>query len=101
MPHSNSYRNTKPHHLYEIVDKEDEDVFKYGISCEPIGEDGLSSRMRKQINFLNRLYEWTRFFGRILLFDISGKKAAREIEIRYIKDYEKQKGRKPKGNVRY
>ncbi len=32
----------KPHHLYEIVDKDGEDTFKYGISCDPIGKDGMS-----------------------------------------------------------
>ena len=90
-----------PNHLYEIIDKEDEDVFKYGISSDPIGEDGLSDRMREQINFLNRLFEWARFFGRILVFDIPGKKEARRFEKKYIKEYEKLHGRKPKGNVRY
>lgn len=50
----------------------------------------MSSRMRKQVSFLNRLYEWARFFGRIIIFDIPGKKAAREIETRYIKDYEEK-----------
>lgn len=101
MAHKNSYQNMRPHHLYEIVDKEDEDTFKYGISCEPIGKDGMSSRMRRQVNFLNRLYEWARFFGRVLLTDIPGKKAAREIETDRIKSYETKNGRKPKGNVRY
>jgi hypothetical protein len=50
---------------------------------------------------LNRIYEWVRFFGRILIKDIPGKKAAREIETKHIKDYELKHGRKPKGNVRY
>ena len=40
MPHRNSNTNMEPHHLYEIIDKVDDDVFKYGISCGPIGEDG-------------------------------------------------------------
>ena len=101
MLHNNSNQNMNPHHLYEIVDKETEDIFKYGISCEPIGKDGISDRMRKQIVFLNRLYEWARFFGRILIFDIPGKKAAREIESDFIKKYEQENGQKPKGNFRY
>ncbi len=42
--HGNSKRNNKPHHLYEIVDDEQKDTFKYGISCDPIEEDGLSER---------------------------------------------------------
>jgi hypothetical protein len=101
MPDNNSNHDMKPHHLYEIIDKEGEDVFKYGISFEPIGKDGMSGRMRKQISFLNRIFEWARFFGRIIIFDIPGKKAAREIETKHIKDYEEKNGRKPKGNVRY
>jgi hypothetical protein len=87
-------------HLYEIIDKEDEDTFKYGISSDPIGEDGLSDRVREQVTFLNRLFEWARFFGRILIFDIPGKKEARRIEKKHIDDYEKLHGRKPKGNIR-
>lgn len=49
----NSNQSMVPNHLYEIIDKENEDTFKYGISADPIGEDGLSDRMRDQINFLN------------------------------------------------
>ena len=91
----------KPNHLYEIIDKVSEDTFKYGISCDPIGEDGISDRMREQVNFLNRLFEWSRFFGRILIFDIPGKKEARRIEKEHVKEYEKAHGHKPKGNPRY
>lgn len=101
MPHKNSNQSMEPNHLYEIIDKEDENTFKYGISADPIGEDGLSDRMREQINFLNRLFEWARFFGRILIFDIPGKKEARKLEKGHIKAYEKKNGRKPKGNLRY
>jgi len=91
----------EPNRLYEIVDKVGEDTFKYGISSDPIGEDGMSDRMRKQVNYLNRLYEWARFFGRILLYDIPGKKEARKIEKEHIQEYERIQGRKPKGNARY
>jgi len=38
--HGNSRQSTKEHHLYAIHDKEEADVFKYGISDKPIGEDG-------------------------------------------------------------
>ena len=31
-PHGNSKKNPRPHHLYEIADKELNDTFKYGIS---------------------------------------------------------------------
>ena len=54
MAHRNSHQNQQPHHLYEIIDTfEDDDVFKYGISCEPIAEDGTSQRMRRQVSALN------------------------------------------------
>jgi len=62
---------------------------------------GMSDRMRKQVNYLNRLYEWVRFFGKILLYDIPGKKEARKIEKEHIKEYERIHRRKPKGNARY
>ena len=100
MPNYSKIDN-RLHHLYEIVDKEDDDVFKYGISCESLGTDGLSSRMRKQIALLNRLFEWPRFFGRIIKYDIPSKKIARTLETKCIREYEHKYGRKPKGNVRY
>lgn len=42
--HGNDKRNDKPHHLYEIKDKQENDTFKFGISCDPINKekDGLS-----------------------------------------------------------
>lgn len=101
MAHKNSNQNKDPHHLYEIVDKVGDDTFKYGVSCDPIGEDGMSDRMRKQVNFLNRIDEWLRFFARILIHDIPGKKEARRLEREHIENYEKVNGRKPRGNPRY
>jgi len=43
--HGNSLKNDKPHHLYEIHDKEDGELFKYGISHDNIDEDGISNRL--------------------------------------------------------
>lgn len=40
--HRNSNQNDGPHHLYEIWDEQEEEVFKYGISSEPIEQDGQS-----------------------------------------------------------
>lgn len=48
--HGNSFLNDLPHHLYEIRDKEEGEVFKYGISADLIDEDGTSKRMRVQCN---------------------------------------------------
>ncbi len=42
--HGNSLDNPNPHHLYEIRDTNDDDVFKYGITDDPIGIDGMSKR---------------------------------------------------------
>lgn len=63
MAHRNSDDNDELHHLYEIVDKFDNDIFKYGISCDPIGKDGMSKRMRVQLTFVNLIDKWTRFFA--------------------------------------
>lgn len=85
MAHRNSYENKEPHHLYEIIDRVvDDDVYKYEISCKPIGKNGTSSRMREQVNQLNRIDRWLRFFGRILLRDLPGKRDVKRIETEYI-----------------
>ena len=61
MAHGNSYENEELHHLYEIIDRVDDSVFKYGISFKPIGKDGLSNRIREQVNLVNRIDKWQRF----------------------------------------
>ncbi len=43
--HGNEKQNPKPHHLYEIRDKLDGSLYKYGISAESINENGYSKRM--------------------------------------------------------
>ena len=97
--HGNSNRNNKPHHLYEIRDSVDDDVFKYGISHDPIDEEGQSNRMKLQVNFLNLGVNWLRFFSKILLLNIKGKKEAKRIEREHIRNYKKQNGRRPRGNL--
>lgn len=98
MAHRNSYENEEPHHLYEVIDRVDDDVFKYGISCKPIGEDGTSSRMREQVNGLNRIDRWQRFFAIILMRDIPGKREAKRIETEHIQEYLRIHGERPRGN---
>lgn len=97
--HGNSNLNNKPHHLYEIRDSINDEVFKYGISHYPIDADGLSKRMRLQVNFLNLGVNWDRFFARIILVDIEGRIEAKRIEKQYIQDYKKLYGSKPRGNI--
>lgn len=96
--HGNSLQNPNPHHLYEIRDVEEDDVFKFGISDDPIDKDGLSKRLRMQTTYLNRAVGWLRFVGKILLKNIAGRARAKEIEEEYIDQYFEQNGRKPRGN---
>ena len=60
--HGNSIdHNNSPHHLYEIRDIQENDIFKYGISQDPIESDGLSKRLRDQINLFNVVAGFIRF----------------------------------------
>lgn len=100
MAHKNSDESEDLHHLYEIVDKVDFDTFKYGISCDPISsKDGMSKRMRVQLRFANLIDNWPRFFTRILIYDIPGRKAAKRIESEHIQAYKETHGRRPRGNL--
>ena len=84
--------------MYEIRDSVDDVVFKYGISHDPIDEDGYSNRMRVQVDFLNLGVKWLRFFARILLIGIPGKKEAKRIEKQHIRKYKEEYGHNPRGN---
>jgi hypothetical protein len=97
-PHGNSNKNEREHHLYAIYDKEENDVFKYGISDKPIGSDGHSERMREQVDFLNLAVGWLRYFAEVLLRGLSPRPRARRIEDEYIDAYKAQHGRNPRGN---
>lgn len=97
--HGNSRNNAKNHHVYAIHDKEENDVFKYGISDGSIGKDGYSKRMREQVNFLNRAVGWARYFGKVLVRGIIGRKKALQIEDEYVKNYRAEHGKTPRGNV--
>jgi hypothetical protein len=87
------------HHLYEINDAEENDVFKYGISGDELLNDGTSPRANKQVNFLNLAVGWMRYFSRILLIGLPGKRKAEEIESEYIQSYYEKNGRYPRGNI--
>ena len=100
MKYGNLMINDDIHHLYEIIDKVDEDVFKYGISCGPIGKDGLSRRIRLQIQLFNQTVNWNRFFDRIIIYSIVGKKEARIIETWFINSYREKNGKSSRGNLR-
>ncbi|MEM8525047.1 MAG: hypothetical protein AAGG68_10405 [Bacteroidota bacterium] len=96
--HRNSKENPELHHLYEILDLLEDDVLKYGISSDPIDKDGLSKRLREQVELFNIVANWYRFKGQILVKDIPGNEAARLLEDAFIDAYEKIHGRKPRAN---
>lgn len=96
--HGNARKSPRPHHLYEIIDREYNDVYKYGICGRPLNKDGSSKRANTQVKEYNRLVGWARFFANVLLTGILGNKRAREIEDEYIDAYEREHGRKPRGN---
>lgn len=96
--HGNSKLNRNLHHLYEIRDKEFDDIFKYGISAEPIGADGLSKRMRVQISFLNLAVGWKRYKGHIIIENIPDRITAWDLENEHIEAYRRIFGIRPRGN---
>ncbi len=97
-PHGNSKKNIQPHHLYEILDTEQDDVFKYGISGDPLESDGLSPRIREQLDLFNLVAGAVRFVANIILRNIPGRKRALEVEDEYIEAYFSKNGRYPPGN---
>ncbi|NBC06316.1 MAG: hypothetical protein GVY26_03885 [Bacteroidetes bacterium] len=96
--HGNSNKSRRKHHLYEIRDKVKDDVYKYGICGDPLNKDGSSPRGNKQVRLFNNLVEWSRFFARILLTGIPGRRKAKEIETEYIERYRQKHGKPPRGN---
>lgn len=96
--HGNDKRNANPHHLYLIGDKKEDDIFKYGISQEEIGDDDLSDRIREQVDYANLIVGWLRFFGKIVLRNIPGNARARKIEDEFIEGYRRKYNRYPRGN---
>jgi hypothetical protein len=99
-PHGNSYLNKKPHHVYVIFDKQSDDIYKYGISHDPIEADGLSARLRDQLDLFNRIAGWSRFNAEILHVDLQGRLKARQIETALIQAYKTLHGHRPLGNLK-
>ncbi len=99
MVHGNSYQNKKLHHIYVIYDKQDDAIYKYGISHDAIDTDGLSARLRDQLDLFNRIAGWSRFYGEIIVQSIEGRLAARQQEQALINAYKSQFGKRPNGNL--
>jgi hypothetical protein len=98
-PHGNSLDNFNLHHVYIIVKNQDGDVFKYGISDDPIEADELSERVRKQVFEMNRAAEYDKYAAQILLMDIEGRAMAARVERNLIDAYYDKNGRNPIGNL--
>jgi hypothetical protein len=96
--HRNSHENKEAHHLYEFFDQQENEVFKYGISSDPIEADGLSRRIHRQLSIFNLAAGWLRYIARILVSNISGRKAAEELEDKFMQEFEDKHGRLPRGN---
>ena len=96
--HGNSNRSKRSHHLYEIRDRIDDSVLKYGISAEPVDDDESSKRIRVQLKALNLGAGWIRYHSRILLTDLPGRTAAKVIETQYVEAYAELTGERPRGN---
>jgi hypothetical protein len=71
------------YHLYEIVNSEVNDTFKYGISGKPLNLDGTSPRANEQLKQMNLASGYLKFFANILLFGISGRREAKRLEKKY------------------
>lgn len=97
--HGNARVNPNPHHLYLIFKLAGREAFKYGISDDPIDpDDGLSARVRDQVEEWNLAAEYNKFGAEILLSDIPGREAALRIERQHIDAYFEEHGRNPFGN---
>lgn len=78
--HGNSKNNDAIHHLYEILDGLEDDIYKYGISAEELNEDGSSPRANRQIKEFNRVVNAERFSAKVLLKKIRGRILAEKME---------------------
>ena len=94
--HSNSNQNDKPHHLYEVWDVQEEEVF----SSDPFEADGLSKRIREQIQGMNLAAGWLRYLARILITGIINRLLAKAIEDEHMDAFEDKNGRLPRGNLK-
>jgi hypothetical protein len=100
MFHGNANENDLKHHLYAIDDLQEDREFKFGISDDPIEEDGLSKRARDQRDYCNLVVGWLRFAARIILFNIPNREDAKRIEDEYMDAFEAEHGHLPRGNKR-
>ena len=96
--HGNSLKNENEHHLYAIHDRKRKGLYKYGVCGRPLNKDGTSPRANEQVRLFNRLVGWARFFSKILLTGIKGRRRSEALEDNYIDAYRAKHGTNPPGN---
>lgn len=96
--HSNNLNNPNLHHLYCIYDYEKREIYKFGISDKPINDFHSSDRIDEQVTLFNKVVDWERFKGRILIYDIKGRIPIRILEDETILKFLAKHGYLPRGN---
>ncbi|MCB1189971.1 MAG: hypothetical protein H7A23_17970 [Leptospiraceae bacterium] len=66
---------------------------------KPLNSDGTSPRANEQVQRFNLAAGWLKFFAKILLKGIKGRKNAKKIEKEYIQNFTKKHGYHPEGNL--
>ncbi|MFK8161516.1 MAG: hypothetical protein AB8H12_03550 [Lewinella sp.] len=98
--HGNQKTNRRPHHLYLIYDYRRRQIYKFGISHDPVEQDGLSKRLRSQLKLHNSTEDVLRYRGRVLIIDIEGREKAYWLEDESIDTFRlKHHGTFPNGNT--
>lgn len=96
--HSNNLNNPNLHHLYCIYDYETREIYKFGISDKPINGVHSSDRIDEQVTLFNKVVDWKRFKGRILIYDVKGRVPIRILEDKAILKFMAKHGYLPRGN---
>ncbi len=97
--HANSHENDADHHLYEIFDVERNSTFKFGICGKSFNADGSSPRANEQVGLYNRVVGMNRFFAKVIVVGISGRKQAEILEAEYVAAFREENGHNPVGNL--
>jgi len=99
-PHGNSLNNTKPHHVYEIIDNVTGRRVKTGVSGQPLNQDGSSPRANRQVNALNKKYSAPkRFSATVIAKELPNRRAALATEQHEVNTHTNEVGKAPPGNI--
>lgn len=96
--HGNKLDHDAEQHLYVIYDHKERTIFKFGVSKEPLDDDGKCSRMKKQVAEGNRWANMIRYVARVIIRSIQGRRKARSLEDDLVNKYQQKHGQLPRGN---